>query len=88
MIEMEITEDDGDRTFHRKDTGALVGWIEQGRRMTDLDHNWTEWQFCPAAHTALRGPVRDSYPDAREDLRDYVESGAMDAAEQLGKDAR
>ena len=63
----------GDHTVRHKETGDLIGWIEKGRAMTDLNSNWTEWQFTPADRVTEKSPVRMAFSAAREDARVYAE---------------
>lgn len=71
MIHFDVINEDGDRTLHLQDTKVLVGWINQGRAMTDLRRNWTEWMFVPAEGDT-KYPVRENIAAAYEDARAYA----------------
>lgn len=77
---------DGDRTVHEctepldsygctleQPHGTYLGVIERGRAMTDLNSEWTEFQFVPSDLTEPVFPVRRSYSAAREDARLYAQ---------------
>ena len=71
MIHFDVTNVDGDRELRVAGTGTLVGWIEQGRRMTNVTRNWTEWGFTPI--DGPMSPVRENIATAYDDARAYAE---------------
>lgn len=80
MITFQVDNQDGDRELRLDASdevrlelvGELVGWVMQGRRMTDLHSSWTEWRFEPASETEPRGPIRRSIAEAYADARRYA----------------
>ena len=79
MIEFDVTEEDGDRALRIKDTGVLVGWIAEGRKMIDSTGPWTEWAFEANDHTVRMGPTRRSLSEAYDDARAYAQTRTGDA---------
>lgn len=67
-----IQDEHGDREVRRGD--KVLGWVEQGRDMTDLKSNWTEWQFTPADPEARAFPVRRTYLAAHHDALAHAAS--------------
>lgn len=64
----------GTRTLRLEGTDTVVGWIESGRKMVDLNgKRWTEWGFIPDGDYPDAGlPLRDNIADAYADARNYA----------------
>lgn len=72
---IHFQEDGGDYDVYAEEgpSGKLLGQIVQGRAMTNLSSNWTEWQFIPDDLRHETFPVRRSLAASREDARQYAQ---------------